>query len=117
MMNIPEIKYKFIGSKIKEARKEIEISQKELAKALGFESSTSISLIEAGERKVTVEDLEKIADFFHRDIKYFLGQEEQITDILVALRADKDLTEGDKKALLRFIELAKGRKNERRRNN
>lgn len=110
MINIPQTKNKFIGSKIKEAREEIGKSQKELAEALGFESATAISLIESGERKVTVEDLEKIGNFFHMDIKYFLGQEEPKTDVKVALRADKEITNEDKDAILRFIELAKKRK-------
>ncbi len=53
-MKIPETKYKFIGNKIKEARESEGLSQMELAKHLGYESATAISLIEAGERKVSV---------------------------------------------------------------
>jgi len=110
MMNITQTKYKLIGSRIKAIREEIGKSQKDLADVLDFESPTAISLIEAGERKVTVEDLEKIADFFHKDIKYFLGQEEPVMDVKVALRADKEMTNKDKEAILCFIELAKKRK-------
>ena len=73
---------KFIGAKIREAREATKKSQKELADALGFESATAISLIESGERKVRVEDLEKIARFLDRDIKFFIGQENKIVDIL-----------------------------------
>ena len=101
---------KFIGSKIKEARETAKKSQKELADILGFESATAISLIESGERKLRAEDLEKIASFLDRDVKFFIGQEDKAIDVRVALRADKDLNEKDREAILRFIEVAKQNK-------
>ena len=101
---------KFIGSKIREAREAAKKSQMELANALGFESATAISLIESGERKVRVEDLEKIARFLDKDIKFFIGKEDKAVDVRVALRADKDLSEKDREAILRFIEVAKQNK-------
>ena len=109
-MKIPEDMNKFIGSKIREAREAAKKSQMELANALGFESATAISLIESGERKVRVEDLEKIARFLDKDIKFFIGQENKAVDVRVALRADKDLSEKDREAILRFIEVAKQNK-------
>ena len=101
---------KLIGSKIREAREAAKKSQIDLAGALGFESATAISLIESGERKVRVEDLEKIARFLDKDIKFFIGQEDKAVDVRVALRADKDLSEKDREAILRFIEVAKKNK-------
>jgi len=101
---------KIIGAKIKEAREAAKKSQKELADTLDFESATAISLIESGERKVRVEDLEKIARFLDRDIKFFIGQEDKAIDVRVALRADKDLNEKDREAILRFVEIAKQNK-------
>lgn len=102
-------KYKYIGSKIKEARETSNILQKDLAFAIGYESATAISLLEAGKRQVSVDDLGKIAEFLNRDIKFFLGEEERPVDVKVALRADKDLTDKDKDTILHFIELAKKR--------
>ena len=101
---------KFIGSKIREAREAAKKSQMELANALGFESAPAISLIERGERKVRVADLETIARFLDKDIKFFIGQEDKAVDVRVALRADKDLSEKDREAILRFIEVAKQNK-------
>jgi hypothetical protein len=40
---------------------------------------------------------------------YFLGQVSPPLDIRMALRADKELSDADKKAVLYFIELAKKR--------
>lgn len=101
-----------IGSRIKAAREEMGLSQLELARSLGFQSATAISLIESDERKVTSEVLERLSDVLHRDIKYFLGRKEgENVDVQFALRADKDLSKEDKYAILRFIELAKQKRN------
>jgi len=110
-MKTTEDRYKFIGKKIKEAREALSMSQKALAEALGYESATAISLIESGERRVKIEDLEKIAEVLQRDLEYFLGKESKKIDIKVALRASKELTEKDKEAILHFIEIAKKRRN------
>ncbi|TXI35277.1 MAG: XRE family transcriptional regulator [Candidatus Moraniibacteriota bacterium] len=100
-----------IGAKIREARDSQGVSQLDLAQALGYESATAISLIESGDRKLKVEDLEKISNFFHRDIKFFLGQEEKVLDVKFALRADKDLQPKDVESILDFIEFAKKKRN------
>jgi len=109
-MKNQEDKNKFIGAKIREAREAAQKSQKELADVLGFESATAISLIEAGERKMRVEDLAKVGEFLNRDVKFFIGLEDKAIDVRVALRADKDLNDKDREAILRFIELAKQKK-------
>ena len=96
-----------MGSRIRAARDEMGMSQSQLAAALGFQSATAISLIENGERNVTSALLQRIGEVLHRSMNYFMGQPEQVVDLKVALRADKDLSNEDKDALLRFIELAK----------
>jgi transcriptional regulator with XRE-family HTH domain len=103
---------KTIGSRIKQAREDLNMSQLELATDLGFQSATAISLIEADERGVPAAMLEELGKILHKDIKYFLGQEEgKKVDVQVALRADKDLSAEDKEAISHFIELAKNKKN------
>jgi len=86
------------------------ISQVDLAKLLGYESGTAVSLIESGERKVKASDLMHLGEILHRDVKFFLGSEEKQMGLKFALRADKELGDKDKEAILRFIDLAKGRK-------
>lgn len=100
-----------IGSRIKNARESLNISQSKLATDLGFQSATAISLIESGERGITAPLLQRIAEILKRDIKYFLGQKEGTIDVQVALRADKDLSDEDKEAIERFISLAKQKRN------
>ena len=97
-----------IGSRIKAAREERGLSQLDLAKLLGFQTATAVSLIEKGDRGVPAEMLQVLSEALHRDIKYFLGQDEgAAVNVQVALRADPDLTTEDKDAILRFIKLAK----------
>lgn len=103
-------KYLELGRRIKESRDEVNMSQKELAEKLGFDSATAISLIESGDRRISVEQLEKVAQIFHKDIKFFLGQEEQKADIKVALRADKDLSAEDENQIMSFINFVKKQK-------
>lgn len=107
-------KYKLIGGRIKKVREAAKMSQKKLAKAIGFETATSISLIESGSRRVATEDLEKIADILQTDIKFFLGQKTDKADLRFALRADKELSATEKDKILEFIDFIKRRKNARR---
>jgi transcriptional regulator with XRE-family HTH domain len=103
-------KYQLIGKKIKEVREIKGWSQKKLANAIGFESSTAISLIESGDRRVAIEDLEKIASVLSRNIGYFLGQENKI-DMQSALRADSELTPEDQDQIFDFYQFVKNKKN------
>lgn len=63
-----------ISERLKELRTKRGCSQSELAKALHVSKST-ISMIEAGARKPSIEVLEMIADYFNVDIDYLLGKE------------------------------------------
>lgn len=97
-----------IGGRIKAEREKKGLSQIELARKLGFQSATAISLIESDERKVTTGVLELLGHALGRDIKYFLGQkEDKVVEVEFALRADKNLSNEDKDAILHFIELAR----------
>lgn len=107
-----EERYKLIGSKIKEARESAELSQLYLAEKVGFESATAISLIEAGNRKVSIKDLEKIAIILHKDINFFLGKKEKEIDLRFALRADKNLSKKDEEQILNFINFIKENRSE-----
>lgn len=106
-------KYELIGVQIRKAREAGQMSQQELADALGYDSATAISLFEAGKRKVTITDLEKIANLFHTDIKHLLGQDAPKPDVKFALRADADLGPEDEKEILNFINFVKNRRHGR----
>ena len=90
------------------------MSQKYLAEAIGYESATAISLIEAGERKVSIVDLDKIAKILNQNVDYFLGTEKKI-DFLYALRTDKELTGKEQKNVLDFVDFIKSKRYGKRR--
>jgi len=60
-----------LGAKIQGLRKSRGMTQKELADCLGY-SESLISYIEKGGRKISVEDLQKIAKIFSVDIDFLL---------------------------------------------
>ena len=62
-------------------RNEKNMSQQELADALGI-SKSSINMYERGERQPNFEVLETIADFFNVDIDYLLGRTNKTTKII-----------------------------------
>lgn len=103
--------YQQIGKRIREAREKEGLSQKSLAEAVGFESATAISLIESGERRVSIEDLDKIGKLLKVTSTFLLGTEERKPNIKFALRADKDLSREDEKHILKFIDFVKKDKN------
>jgi len=110
--NIPDQVNEFIGRKIAEFRLQKGISQEDLAKAIGKGSSTAISYFESGLRKVSIEDLFKIAQALDKKVDDFLPKmkDEQIEqkDFALKLRANyKKLDNETQKSILDFTELAR----------
>lgn len=62
---------KVLGKKIKEAREEKGVTQKELGAELGY-SPMGISHFENGIREIKMTDIQKMAAFFNKNISYFL---------------------------------------------
>ncbi len=80
---------KKIGERIKEAREEKGLTQKQLGEFLGY-STMGISYFEQGVREMKVTDIQKLAGYFGKDISFFLSPS------LVMFRADKGTgTDGD----------------------
>lgn len=63
---------KVIGEKIREAREEKGLTQKELADFLGY-SPMGISHFENGIREMKISDIQKIAAYFGKKLEYFLS--------------------------------------------
>jgi len=109
---------KQIGARIKQARELEGLTQPELAKKIGYESGTAISLIEGGERSIQASVLEKIANVLHQDVQYLLSGEPSASsvNVKVALRADKNLNKDDIQKVENFIEFLKSQQNDGRGN-
>jgi len=63
------------GIKLRIERESLDLTQEELAKAVGL-SSEFISLLELGKRMPSLDSLKSIAEFLKKDISYFLKERE-----------------------------------------
>lgn len=103
---------RFIGRRVSEFRLQKGLSQTQLAELIGKDSATAISYFESGLRKVSIDDLIKIAKVLDKKVEDFLpmSANEQIDpeDFAIKLRANYDkLDEETEKSIIDFTELAK----------
>jgi transcriptional regulator with XRE-family HTH domain len=109
-----DVDRQLLGSRLKEAREYLELSQDEVAKALDL-PRPAISLIEAGQRKVEAIELKKLAEIYQRPIGFFTGEAGAGTPVPETVqhlaRAAAKLTEKDREELLRFAEFLQLRAN------
>ena len=91
-----------LGKRIKDAREYIGLTQQQVAQALAIPRS-AISDIEKGKRKVTAEELKKLAALLKHPASHFLGEESEVSeDVAVLARTAENLSENDRKELIRF---------------
>ena len=65
-----------IGNRIRKRREQLDLSQDELAKRLGFKSRSSINKIELDERNLTQSRIKAIADALETTPSYIMGCDE-----------------------------------------
>ncbi len=87
-----------LGTRLKRAREEVNLSQGAFAKALGL-SSEYISLLESGKRTPSFETLVKVAGFLNKNVSYFFEDKRPAFERLFD-RAEAD--ERIRKDLLKF---------------
>jgi transcriptional regulator with XRE-family HTH domain len=75
-----ELSNEYIGDRIRQARKDRNRTQSELADALG-KTTGAISQLEQGNVQVAVVELARIADFLNKPIEYFFGEEYMGDDV------------------------------------
>ena len=90
---------KTIGERIRIRREQLNLSQEELARKLGYKSRSSINKIESDARNLTQSKIKAIADALETTPSYIMGwQEEQkqndtIADVVIRLRTDDKFME------------------------
>src|SRR4030043_1231674 len=89
---------KLVGTRLKRAREEVNLSQGAFAKSLGL-SSEYISLLESGKRTPSFETLLKVAAFLNKNVSYFFEDKRPARESPFD-RATAD--ERVRKALLKF---------------
>jgi transcriptional regulator with XRE-family HTH domain len=75
-----ELSNEYIGERIRQARKDRNRTQSELADALG-KTTGAISQLEQGNVQVAVVELARIADFLNKPIEHFFGEEYMGDDV------------------------------------
>ena len=97
-----------LGQRIRKRRQVLKITQQELAQALGV-SPQHVSLIEQDKTTPSFTLLPKLAEQLGVSIDYLVsGKEGIITDIIPAIKADKNLNLKAKRTLIAFVELLRG---------
>ena len=103
---------RFIGRRVAEFRLQKGLSQAQLAQTIGKDSPTAISYFESGSRKVSIDDLIKIAKVLDKTLNDFLPQtateKNGVKEFAIKLRSNYDkLDKETEKSILNFAELAK----------
>jgi transcriptional regulator with XRE-family HTH domain len=89
---------KLLGTRLKRAREEVNLSQGSFAKALGL-SSEYISLLEAGKRTPSFETLLKIAAYLNKNVAFFFEDKKPAFE---SLFVREDLDQRVRKDLQKF---------------
>lgn len=98
--------YKLIGQKIRAAREQLGISQAELAQMLDYNSAATVSHFESGLRKVSVEDLFRLAEVLQIPAEYFYSVQGEPNTQQVRFRAAevRPSVRGEINSFLRFAQ-------------
>jgi transcriptional regulator with XRE-family HTH domain len=93
-----------IGKRIRKRRQVLEITQQELAKAIGV-TPQHVSAIEQDKRDPSLSSLARLAEELGVTVDYLVtGKEGGVADPIPAIKADKRLNLKAKKALIALIE-------------
>lgn len=88
-----------IGKNIMKRRKELGITQEELACRMGYKSKSTINKIELGINDIPQSKVVKFAEVLNVSVAYLMGWEEvqknndAMADIIVRIRTDEDFFE------------------------
>ena len=95
----------FIVKKVKVARLERGLTQKDLAKHLD-RTSASISDLERGKVQVTASDLAKLAKYLNKPIEYFYGEsfgENEIDNLVALIRKMDPITRSEQISIINSL--------------
>lgn len=97
---------KALNEKLKEARKNLRLSQEYVAKVLGIHRTT-ITAIESGVRKVTANELKVFSELYGVSISELMYEEKENDEIKLFARTFSELSDNDKKEILNLMEFKK----------
>lgn len=92
-----------LGERIRKRRQSLKVTQKELAHSVGV-TPQYISLIEQNKGVPSLASLGKLAKELGTTVDYLISGKESIAmDTIAAIKADKNLTVENKKALIAIV--------------
>lgn len=74
-----------IGTRVKELRKSLGLTQKELAEKCGYKSLTTINKIELGINSIPLDTVEKLADALQVSPSYLMGWSQNSTELPISI--------------------------------
>ena len=101
-----------LGKRIKKEREYRGLSQEEVARHLGVPRS-AISLIESGSRRVSAEELRRLANLFQTSMESLTGHADESAEpesVRLVARATAELSATDRGEVLRFAQFLRSRK-------
>lgn len=103
-----------LSRRLREAREYRGFSQEEVARHLDVPRS-AISLIESGSRRVSAEELSRLAKLFQVTMESLAGHDREASEpesVRMVARAAAELSATDRDEVLRFAEFLRARKSE-----
>lgn len=100
-----------LGERIKEEREYRGLSQEEVARYLGVARS-AVSLIESGARRVSAEELSRLAELYQATMESLTGHENEAVEhesVRLLARATAKLSPTDRDEVLRFARFLRSR--------
>lgn len=82
-----------VGERIAERRKELNLTQEELARKLGYKSRSSINKIELSWSKVPLSKLQKVAAALDCDAAYLMGWQDEPSNDSIQKRQHEEINE------------------------
>jgi len=98
-----ELSNEYIGDRIRQARKDRNRTQSELADVLG-KTTGAISQLEQGNVQVSVVELAKVADYLNKPIEYFFGEEYMGDDVQTLVAVIRKMPPDTRKEQVAWIQ-------------
>ena len=111
-MNDQETTRNVLGKRLREEREYRGFSQEDVASHLGVPRS-AISLIESGSRRVSAEELGRLARLYQTTMESLAGHSHEASQpesVRLLARAATDLSDTDRDEVLRFAQFLRSRK-------
>lgn len=89
--------------RLKNIREDLKLSQEYVAQQLGI-NRASVSLIENGQRKLSAEELEKLANIYGVTMEFIMGERVVRENVVAFARTFNDLTPQDQAEILNLME-------------